>query len=115
MDFNYSDWTERLIGTLATFSVEVPSQNPYKLKEISSETPRTTLQKNPKTSTFLKTDLLSENSFFKSRPHMAALADPQSGKYSYIDHLFHTFCKNTISTINKLSFTRCFALNPSLS
>ena len=28
-----------------------------------------------------------ENSFFKSRPHMAAQADPQSGKCSYIDLL----------------------------
>ena len=32
--------------------------------------------------------LLLENGFVKSRPHMAALADPQSGKCSYIDPLF---------------------------
>ena len=43
--------------------------------------------KNLKTSTFLKPDFVLENSFVKSRPHMAAQADPQSGKCSYIDSL----------------------------
>ena len=33
--------------------------------------------------------------FIKSRPHMAALADPQSGKCSYIDPLSFIFSKKT--------------------
>ena len=36
---------------------------------------------------FSESRFLSENGFVKSRPGMAALADPQSGKYSYIDPL----------------------------
>ena len=98
---------------VSSFSVTVPSQNPYKLTEISSETPKTALQKSPNTSTFLKTELLSENSFFTSRHHMAALADPQSGKCSYVDPLSSIVSAKT--RFLRLSFTRCFDLNPSLS
>ena len=87
MDFNRSDWTEGLIDTLATFFVRIPSQNDYKSIKIFSETPKTTLPQSAKTSTFLITDFVMENSFVKSRPHMAALADPQSGKCSYVDPL----------------------------
>ena len=50
--------------------------------------PKPPSKKSPNnTSTFPKTDCLSENSFFKSRPRMAPQADPQSGKCSYIDPL----------------------------
>ena len=44
--------------------------------------------KTPENVKFSENRLLLENGFVKSRPHMAALADPQSGKCSYIDPLF---------------------------
>ena len=45
---------------------------------------------------------------------MAPLADPQSGKCSYIDHL-SSIVSAKKTTIKKMTFTRCFALNPSFS
>ena len=42
----------------------------------------------------------------------------RSAKWKMLVHwssFFHTFCKNLISTITKLTFTRCFDLNPSFS
>ena len=45
------------------------------------------LPKKSNNAKFSENRFLLENSFVKSRPHMAALADPQSGKYSYIDPL----------------------------
>ena len=45
------------------------------------------LPKKSKNVIFSENRFLLENSFVKSRPGMAALVDPQSGKYSYIDPL----------------------------
>ena len=42
----------------------------------------------------------------------------RSAKWKILVHwssFFHSFCKNTISTIKQMTFTRCFALNPSFS
>ena len=60
---NESDWTESLIDTLATFSVTVPSQNPYKSNKISSQTPKLTLRKIPKMANFLNIDFLKSTFF----------------------------------------------------
>ena len=70
--------------------VRIPSQNDYKSIKISSETPQTTFQKSSQkyqNVTISENRFLLENSFVKSRPHMAAQADPQSGKCSYVDPL----------------------------
>ena len=57
--------------------------------------------KNPKTVKISENQFVLENSFVKSRPRMAALADPQSGKYSYIDPLSFIISKKNR---NKLDF-----------
>ena len=48
--------------------------------------PQITFNKSHNTVHVPKTDLL-ENSFFKSRPHMVALADPPEANCSYMDPL----------------------------
>ena len=69
------------------FSSRFQAKIPTNLQKSLRKHPKPPSKKNQKTSTFLKTDFLLENSFFKSRPHMAAQADPQSGTCSYIDLL----------------------------
>ena len=54
--------------------------------------------KKPKNVKFSDNRFLLENSFVKSRPGMAALADPQSGKCSYINPLSFIFSKKTEKT-----------------
>ncbi len=96
----------------------VPSQNPYKLAGISSETPKNALRKEKtekKTYLVFATRCFVQNGFLKSRPHMAALADPQSGKCSYIDHLSFIFSSKTGLWGPKHSLLpKVFDLNPSL-
>ena len=60
--------------------------------------------------------LLLENSFFKSRPHMAPQADPQNGKCSYIDPLSFTLSSKTgLSRPKNDILTQGFDLDPNLS
>ena len=57
-----------------------------------------------------------QNGFFKSRPHMAPQADPQSGKCSYIDLLSFIFSSKTqISGPRHSLLPQVFDLNPSFS
>ena len=122
MDFNKSDWTDGLIDPVSSFRVSVPSQNPYTSIKISSETPETTLQQSSKKINnvkFSENRFLLENGFFESRPRMAALADPQSGKCSYIDPLSFIFSKKKektgLSQPKHSLLPQVFDLDPSFS
>ena len=98
--------------TLSSFSVTAPSQNDYKLAPISLETSKITIQKRQ---TFWNLFFL-ENSFFNSRPHMAPQADPQSGKWSYIDPLSFILSSTTgLLRSNNGCIPHVFDFNPSCS
>ena len=57
-----------------------------------------------------------QNGFVNSRPHMAALADPQSGTYSYIDPLSFIVSSKTGLSRQKYSLLpKGFNNNPSFS
>ena len=57
-----------------------------------------------------------QNGFFKSRPHMAAQADPQSGKCSYIDSLsFILSSKTGLSRPKNDLLPQVFNLDPRFS
>ena len=116
MDFNKYDWTECLIEPVWSFFVSVPSQNPYKLIEISSETPKNTLPKSQKNVNISQNRCFVQNGFFKSRPHMAAQADPPEAKCSYIDPLtFILSSKTGFSRPKNDILPQDFDLNPRFS
>ena len=59
---------------------------------------------------------VGENSFFKSRPHMAAQADPPEAKCSYIDPLsFILSSKTGLSRPKNDLLTQVFDLDPRFS
>ena len=64
---------------------------------------------------FVENRCFVQNGFLKSRPHMAALADPQSGKCSYIDRLsFILLSKTGLSRPKHTLLPQVVDLNPSL-
>ena len=116
MDFNNSDWTECLIDSVWSFSVSVPSQNPYKLIEISSKTPNKHPPKKPKNVKFSQNRCFVQNGFLKSRPPTAALADPPEAKCSYIDPLsFILSSKTGFSRPKNDLLPQVFDLDPRFS
>ena len=72
-----------LITPVATFYVYVPRPNHYLIEEYYYKFSKTM----PLKRTFVPTPICWENSFVKSRPHMAPQSEPQSGNSSYIDLL----------------------------
>ena len=53
-----------------------------------------------------------QNGFFKNRPHMAAQADPQSGKCSYIDRLSFILSSQTVLLRSKTDLYLMFWSQP---
>ena len=80
------------------------------------ETSKITLPKSQRNRQLFWKPTFLENSFFESRPHMAAQADPQRATWSYIDPLSIRFSSksNILRTKNRL-LLGVFYLNPSLS
>ena len=69
--------------------------------------------KNPKNVIFFENRCFVQNGFLKSRPHMAAQADPQSGKCSYIDPL--SFILSSIRDQNIAFYLKCLISTPVFS
>ena len=86
------------------------------LLENTQHHPPKKFPKKLKTPFFCEDRCFVQNGFFKSRPHMAAQADPQSGKCSYIDPLSFIFSSKTGLSRPKHSLSlHVVDLNPSFS